>query len=55
MDLTVLQYEEGIVYDVLLKFKESEWLYNDEILEGVGIVDDMNRTIRFLLSIRPPE
>lgn len=41
--------EEGIVYDVLLKFKESEWLYNDEILEGIGIVDDMNHTIRFLL------
>ena len=41
--------EEGIVYNVLLKFKESEWLYNDEILEGIGIVDDMNHTIRFLL------
>lgn len=41
--------EYDVIYNVLLKFTTDEWLYNGEILEGLGIVDEVNRTIRFSL------
>lgn len=41
--------ETGVIYDVLLKFTENEWQYNNEILEGNGIVDETNHTIHFQL------
>lgn len=41
--------EYNVVYNVLLKFTEDEWQYNNEILEGDGIVNEANRTIRFAL------
>ena len=41
--------QPGVTYDVLLKFTQDEWQYNGEILEGDGIVDEVNHTIQFKL------
>ena len=41
--------EPGVTYDVLLKFTQDEWQYNGEMLQGDGIVDEVNHTIQFKL------
>ena len=41
--------QPGVTYDVLLKFTQDEWQYNGEILQGDGIVDEVNHTIQFKL------